>query len=160
VTVDAALGLMVASVAATGLLAGASLDQSIKQLPARRQIGVVAYSAYSVAADLGNGIAWYAALGVGGGLLTLVAAVVGLMDSPTSGRAAALWTLILLTIAHSAVTARAAPTNMSQRRAAPDERALTQVFDRFVRLQTIRVTLQALTLAAALWALVATISQG
>ena len=157
--IDAALGLLVASVAATGLLAGASLDQSIKQLPARTQIGIVAYSAYSKAADLGNGIAWYAALGVGGGLLSLVAAVVGLLDSPTGGRAAALWILIVLTIAHSAVTARAAPTNMSQRRA-PDERTLTEVFDRFVRLQTIRVALQTLTLAAALWALVATISQG
>src|SRR5919112_5254180 len=82
VDVDAALGLIVASVAATGLLAGASMDQSIKQLPARRQIGVVAYSDYSRAADLGNGIAWYAALGVGGGLLTLVAAGGGLLDSP------------------------------------------------------------------------------
>jgi hypothetical protein len=160
VDVDAALGLIVASVAATGLLAGASMDQSIKQLPARRQIGIVAYSDYSRAADLGNGIAWYAALGVGGGLLTLVAAVVGLLDSPDGGRTAALWTLIVLTIAHSAMTALAAPTNMSQRRAAPDEQALTRVFDRFVRLQTIRVTLQALTLVAAVWALVATISQG
>lgn len=157
--IDAALGLLVASVAATGLLAGASLDQSIKQLPARKQIGIVAYSAYSTAADLGNGIAWYAALGVGGGLLTLVAAAVGLTDSPTGARTAALWTLVVLTIAHSAVTALAAPTNMSQRRAR-DERALTQIFDRFVKLQTIRVTLQALTLAAALWALVATINQG
>jgi hypothetical protein len=160
VHIDAALGLIVASVAATGLLAGASLDQSIKQLPARRRIGVVAYSDYSVAADLGNGIAWYATLGVGGGLLTLVAAVVGLFDSPDGGRTVALWAVIVLTIAHSAVTARAAPTNMSQRRAAPDEQALTRVFDTFVRLQTVRVTLQALTLAATVWALVATISQG
>jgi len=39
-----------------GLLAGASLDQSIKQLPARQRTGVRAFFAYSQAADLGNGI--------------------------------------------------------------------------------------------------------
>jgi hypothetical protein len=159
VHVDAALGLMVAAVVATGLLVGASMDQSIKQLPARRRIGAVAYSEYSKAADLGNGIAWYATLGVGGGLLTLVAAVVGLTDSPSGGRTVALWAVIVLTVAHSAVTARAAPLNMSQRQAAGDEQALTRIFDRFERLQTIRATLQALTLAAAVWALVATITQ-
>lgn len=158
--VDAALALIVAAVVATGVLVGASMDQSIKQLPARRRIGVVAYSDYSQAADLGNGIAWYAALGVGGGLLTLVAAVVGLTDSPSDGRTVALWAVVALTLAHSAVTARAAPLNMSQRRAAPDEQALTRVFDRFTRLQTVRVALQAATLAATVWALVATVSQG
>jgi hypothetical protein len=93
------------------------------------------------------------------GLMVAAAAVVGLADSPSGGRTVALWALIVLTLAHSAVTARAAPTNMSQRRAAPDEQALTRVFDTFVRLQTVRVTLQALALAAAVWALVATLNQ-
>jgi len=45
-------------------IAGASLDQSIKQLPARHCLNV-AYSAYSQASDLGNGIVFYAVLGVG-----------------------------------------------------------------------------------------------
>jgi hypothetical protein len=39
-----------------------------------------------------------------------------------------------------------------------DERALTTVFDRFERLQTIRAALQVLTLVAISWALVATIA--
>ena len=43
--------LILAATAADGLLAGASLDQSIKQLPARRRIGAVDYSAYSRASD-------------------------------------------------------------------------------------------------------------
>ena len=64
-----ALWLTLAAAAATGLLAGASLDQSIKQLPARRRIGIEAYSAYSQASDLGNGIFFYGVLGVGAALL-------------------------------------------------------------------------------------------
>jgi hypothetical protein len=40
---------IVAATIATGLLAGASLDQSIKKLPAREKIGVAAYSQYSCA---------------------------------------------------------------------------------------------------------------
>jgi hypothetical protein len=38
--------LTLAATVADGLLAGPSLDQSIKQLPARHKIGPVAYSAY------------------------------------------------------------------------------------------------------------------
>ena len=67
--------LLLAATAADGLLAGASLDQSIKQLPARHRIGVRTYSSYSRAADLGNGIAFYGILGVGAAALTIAAAV-------------------------------------------------------------------------------------
>jgi hypothetical protein len=79
---DATLWLLVAAVLGNGLLVGASLDQTIKQLPTRRRIGVVAFSEYSKAGDLGRGIAWYATLGIGAALLTLGAAVVGLSDRP------------------------------------------------------------------------------
>lgn len=45
--------LLVAAVLGNGLLVGASLDQTIKQLPTRRRIGVVAFSEYSKAAISG-----------------------------------------------------------------------------------------------------------
>lgn len=61
---------VVASVVANGLLVGASLDQSIKQLPARHRLGVAAFAAYSQAADLHNGVAFYAILGLGAAALT------------------------------------------------------------------------------------------
>jgi NADP-dependent 3-hydroxy acid dehydrogenase YdfG len=51
------LVFLIAATATSGLLAGASLDQSSKQLPARHRIGAIAFSRYSQAADLGNGIA-------------------------------------------------------------------------------------------------------
>src|SRR6266496_4310092 len=69
--------LLFAATAASGLLAGASLDQSIKQLPARRRIGAAAYSRYSRAADLGNGIAFYAILGISVLMLNVGAAIAG-----------------------------------------------------------------------------------
>src|SRR5438093_12066699 len=61
-----------------GLLAGASLDQSIEQLPARHRIGVRAYSAYSRASHVANGRFWLIPLGIGGAALTLAAAIWGL----------------------------------------------------------------------------------
>ena len=72
--------LILAATAADGLLAGASLDQSIKQLPARHKMGLVAYSEYSRAADLGPGILWYAILGVGAAVLTVASAVVAIFE--------------------------------------------------------------------------------
>jgi hypothetical protein len=148
---SATLILVAAATAANGILTGASLDQSIKQLPARHKIGMVAFSAYSRAADLGPGIAWYALLGVGAALLTIAAAVV------VYAQAVPAWPIYaaaVLSIAHSAATARAAPTNFSQRRAADDEERLRAIFAQFVRWQTIRVVLQVLTFAAILAGLI------
>jgi hypothetical protein len=158
--VDLPSGLLLGAVVANAILVGASLDQSIKQLPARRRIGAVAFSAYSQAADLANGRLWYGGLGVGTALVSLAAASTGLADHPTRQRAVALAAMIVGTLAHSAVTGLAAPTNFAQRRAAEagDEQALTHVLDRFERLQTIRAVLQVATLAVCIWALTSTVS--
>src|SRR5438105_13843412 len=65
------------AIAATvnGLLAGASLDQSIEQLPSRHRIGVRAYSDYSRASHLANGRFWLVPLGLGGAAITVAAAI-------------------------------------------------------------------------------------
>lgn len=152
-TGNAAALLLLAAAAANGLLAGASLDQSIKQLPARKRIGVLAFARYSQAADLANGVPWYATLGIGTAALSLVAAVTALTGHPNGAASAALIVLIAATVAHSAATARAAPTNFAQRAAGNDEAALTAIFDRFTRWQTLRVILQVAALLAALAAL-------
>ena len=152
------LVLLLAAAGANGLLAGASLDQSIKQLPARHRIGVLAFARYSQAADLANGVAWYAILGVGTALLTLTAAAAGLADDPPTTAAAALWVAVATTVAHSAATARAAPTNFRQRRLGNDKAALAALFDRFQRWQTIRVSFQVAALVAVLAALAVTVT--
>lgn len=146
-------GLLIAAVVANALLVGASGDQVIKQLPARHPIGVAAYSDYSQAADLSNGVPWYATLGIGAALLTVLAAAVGLR---ARGRRAVLAVPLVAalacTLAHSAVTAVAAPLNFSQR-GAGDISELTAIFDRFEQLTVIRAVLQAAALAALIWAL-------
>ncbi len=145
--------LVLAATAADGLLAGASLDQSIKQLPARHRIGAVDYSAYSRASDLGNGIAFYGTLGVGAAALTIAAAVSAHPREPQSRRTPPLYAAAGLAVLHSLATTRAAPTNFSQRKVAEnDEAALTEIFDRFERWQTARAALQVLNLGAMLWA--------
>lgn len=158
---DAVSALLTAAVVANGMLVGATLDQSIKQLPARRRIGAIAYSTYSRAADLWHGVPWYAGLGIGTALITVVAASAGLVDDDrTAQQTVALVAAVVLTLAHSAVTGRAAPANFAQRGVATDERALTQVLDRFERLQTRRAALQVVTLGVVVWALVARIGAG
>lgn len=147
--------LAMAAVAANGILAGASLDQSIKQLPARHRMGLVAFSSYSRAADLGNGIVWYAAIGVGAALLSLSAAVAGFRQRVPAEVRTPLAVSASLAILHSLATSQAAPTNFSQRKVAGDEVALARVFDKFTRWQTVRVVFQVLNLTAALWALAA-----
>ena len=67
--------VLFAATALTGVVTGASLDQSIKQLPARHKIGPIAFSAYARAADLGNGVLWYAIIGIGAALFTIIAAI-------------------------------------------------------------------------------------
>lgn len=155
--VDAALGLLVAAVAANGLLTGASGDQSLKQLPARRRIGIVAYSDYSRAADLGHGIAWYAIVGIGTAVLSVIAGIVVLTQQPTGQQVASAWALIVTTVGHMATTAVAAPTNISQRQHVDDAESLTRLFDRFERLQTVRWALNVAALASAIWMLVVTL---
>jgi len=147
--------LLLAATAGNGLLVGASLDQSIKQLPARHRIGVVAFSRYSQAADLANGIAWYAILGIGTAALTVVAAISGLLDHPTAPKGIALCGAVGATLLHSFATARAAPTSFRQRVLGEDERALAELFDHFERWQTFRVIWQ----VAALIAVLATVAQ-
>src|SRR5918997_1199851 len=150
---ETTLFLIVAATATDGLLAGASLDQSIKQLPARHKIGPVAYSEYSRASDLGPGILWYGILGVGAAVLTIAAAVSALVQGVPPASATPLYVAAGLALLHSLATTQAAPTNFSQRRVVKDEATLTRVFDRFERWQTLRVVLQVLTFGAMLWAL-------
>jgi hypothetical protein len=154
---DLTSGLIVAATFATGLLAGASLDQSVKQLPARHRIGVEAYARYSQAADLANGVAFYATLGIAAAAFNLAAAISAGIQGLQGTPALAVYTGAVLAILHSLVTARAAPTNHSQRRVS-DEAELARLFNRFTRLQTLRCALQVANFAVNLWALVACLS--
>jgi hypothetical protein len=153
--IDAARLLLIAAVAFNGVLSGASLDQSIKQLPARRRIGVIAFSAYSRAADLGNGIVWYAIIGLGAALLTIGAAVGAYLQVTSGSVAIPLYLAALTSLLHSFTTTQAAPTLFRVRQVKEDTAQLTVIFDRFERWQTLRAALQLATFGLTLWALAA-----
>jgi hypothetical protein len=145
--------LLMLATAFSGILAGASLDQSIKQLPARHQIGVKAYSNYAQASDLKNGVLWYTVIGIGAALLTVICAIILLTQGTALAKAAPSYVAAILCILHTLATTQAAPTMFSQRRYQNDEAALTQVFNRFERWQTVRAVLQMLAFIAILWGL-------
>ncbi|MGH7918388.1 MAG: hypothetical protein ACREQM_00415 [Candidatus Dormibacteraceae bacterium] len=153
----ASIILLLVAAGANGGLAGASLDQSIKQLPARHRIGIQAYSRYSQAADLANGVVWYATLGVGTAVLTLVASIFTILQPVPPLSVIAAWVAMGATIVHSGATALAAPTNFRQRALHRDDRALVELFDRFERWQTVRVIGQVVALIAVLTACFGTV---
>lgn len=117
--------------AANGILTGASLDQSIKQLPARHKIGVIAFSQYSQAADLSNGILWYAILGIGAACVTIADAVVAFAAKIPLSHGLPISIAAFFSLLHSLVTMQAAPINFNQRNVATDEKALAKVLNQF-----------------------------
>src|SRR5262245_46455329 len=124
--------LILIATVGSGLLAGASLDQSIKQLPARHRIGTVAYSQYSRAADLGNGILFYGILGIAAALFNIAAAITAYWQRIPNGRANLIYLGTLFALLHSLATMQAAPLNFSQRKVhANDDAALMVIFDKF-----------------------------
>jgi hypothetical protein len=143
------------AIAATvdGLLAGASLDQSIEQLPARHRIGVRAYSAYSRASHAANGRFWLIPLGLGGAALTLAVALwAAALDLPAS-RSLPVFLAGGLALAHALSNLKAVRINLSQWQVADDDAALAAILQRFARWQGLRASLQFLTFAVAVWAL-------
>jgi len=154
-TMIAAFLLSLATAAIVGPLAGMSLDQAAKQLPARHRIGVVAYSAYSRAADLKNGVYLYPPLGIAAVICGLAAALAGHLQGLPSETLLPLDLGAALAVAHAAVTAKAAPINLSQHKLDPaDETRLARVFDRFALWNGVRAILQVANFAASLWATV------
>jgi hypothetical protein len=159
-SIDVPVALVIAAVVSSAMAAAASLDQSVKQLPTRRRIGVVAYSRYSLVADARNGLFWYVPLAIAWIPITVGAAITGWADRPSQLRALALAMVVLGVTAHLIVTgAFAGPALLSQRRVAGDEDALERVFDRFARWQILRAAIDVATLGAAVWALVLTMAE-
>ena len=151
---DLIVPLVIATVALSGIGAGASLDVSIRQLPARHRIGVIAYSAYSQATDLGTARIWYPPLGIGALLLALAAAGTAFFQHVSLVHALPLFLAVVAWILHLLMTLIGAlPLLPRQRQFAHDEQRLAALFNRFERLQTVRATLDALIFGLTLWAL-------
>jgi hypothetical protein len=141
----------------TGLLCGASLDQSIKQLPARHVIGAKGFSAYAKAADLKNGVPWYAILGIGTALAAIITAILAYTCHTAGTVALPLYLGGLFAVCHSICTSQAAPLYHSQKKT-NDEEALRKIFNTFERIQTIRSLFIVLNLACYIWVSINTLA--
>lgn len=153
--IDTTILLIAAATALDGVATGASLDQTIKQLPARHRIGVVAFSAYNRAADRGTGgLVLYAGVGSCGLVLALVVAAVAFFQQMSPVHAVLIYLTTGFWVLHMLITlTRAAPTLLSQRRYEKDEHALAAIFDRFERWQTVRALMDMLIFGTMLWTL-------
>jgi hypothetical protein len=146
--------LVMATTALSGIAAGASLDVSIRQLPARHRIGVIAYSVYSQATDLGTARIWYPPLAIGTLLLALATAAAAFFQQVALVHALPIYLTAALWIVHLLITLIwAIPTLPRQRQVANDEQQLAMIFNQFERLQTVRAALDVLIFGTILWAL-------
>ena len=154
-------GWLLAAVVATSMGATASLDQLIKQVRARHRIGVIAYSAYSRAADFHTGLLYYVPIIISWLVVIPVAAIVGWKDGASGRRSVALTAMVVCLAAHMVVTGvRAAPILLSQREVPHgDEPRLTVLFERFQRWHFVRTLIDVGALGSSVWALVATMEQ-
>ncbi|HEY3420796.1 MAG TPA: hypothetical protein VGK23_09605 [Methanomassiliicoccales archaeon] len=132
------IGLVTITTSITGILAGAGMDQVIKQLPARKRIGAMAYSNYFKAADLANGRYWYGSIGILSYLLALIAAIGGYLQAEGSFTMALLLLAAGAAIVHAFGTSRAAPTAFRVREAEMDERTISGLLDRFAKWTAVR----------------------
>jgi len=144
-----------------GLLAGASVDQSVEQLPARHRIGVRAYQQYSQASHMANGRFWLIPLGIAGPLLRIAAVLRASSEGLSPKRSLPVYVAAGLGAAHAMSTVKAADINWAiapwqpPERQITDEQTLASVFRRFERWQALRASLQFFTFAAGVWALAA-----
>jgi hypothetical protein len=137
--------LLIAATIMNGLLAGASLDKALVQLPARRKIGLRAMADYHRATDLGPGLFLYPTLGLGAPILTMASAVALVLGRDAS-EATMIWIAAagVLSAGHVITTARAAPNLLRLRNGASDE-DLEELYRRFARWSNVRAFLQGLT---------------
>jgi hypothetical protein len=152
--IDATLILIFAANVMTGLLAGASLDKLVVQLPARRRMGVAKFAEFSRANDLGNGLVAYPILGIGSALLAIAAALAAYWQGILFAKAGPLYLSAFLAILHTISTMRAAPNMLRLQQPINDEKTLELIFDRFERWHTVRAVLQILNFVTLVWALV------
>jgi hypothetical protein len=141
---------LVLATSLTGLLCGASLDQSIKQLPARHIIGIKAFSTYAKAADLKNGVIWYAFLGIGAALASISTTLLAWKNNIDERIALPIYLGGFFAISHSICTFLAAPLYHQQKKT-DDEPILQKLFKRFERIQTLRSIFLSLNFLAFIW---------
>ena len=148
--------LVAAACLFNGLMAGGNFIRLFVEMPAWRQVGPVAWAAFSRHADLGTGLVIYPVVAIGGALLMLAAAIVFHFDRGAPRSAALpIYLSLALVIGGLAITRLAAPYMLSLRTTGDDPAALSAAFEGFDRWGTIRGVMQMLAFPVNLWGVVA-----
>jgi hypothetical protein len=156
--IDVLLGLVSGATALNGLLAGGSIIRSLVELPAWKKISLSGFYEYARAADLGRGLVLYPVVGIVAALLVVLATIDAYLDGVNSTAMIFFWVSLILAIAHSVTTTKAAPNMLSLRNAPNNPDTTKLVFERFKKWQDRRAALQLvnfLTIVTAMAALIA-----
>jgi hypothetical protein len=151
------LGLLMAATLLGGVLAGGNVNRNLVDMPAWRQVGALAWAAFSRHDDLSlNGMIVYPLEGIGGAALTIAAALAYHFDR-TAPRAAAIpiYAAAVLVVGGLLATTQAAPIMLSVRRLGDDPVALQRAFDGFEFWGQVWGVFQVAAFGANLWSLVA-----
>ena len=116
-----------------------------------------AFSAYAKAADLRNGVLWYAILGNGAALASITSAVLAYVYHCPTPVALPLYMGGVFATCHSICTSQAAPLYHSQKKTCNDE-TLRKIFNKFERIQTLRTLFIALNFLCYIWILLNTLA--
>jgi hypothetical protein len=139
-----------------GMLAS-GINRTLVDMPAWQHVGATAWAEFSRWADMGtNGLILYPLEGIGGAVLSILAAIVFYLSRRSMTRSAAIpiYTAALLALGGMLATTQAAPTLLNTRHIS-DPAALQQALNGFEFWGGVRAVFQSLAFCANLWSLVA-----
>lgn len=137
-----------------GLIAGASVNRYVVEVPAWRHMDVVQWANYSRHADLGNGFYLYPFLGIGLVIFSVAAAVGYFLDSKPESAKLPVYLTALLAIIGIGLTRLAAPVMLSLRTSGNEPKVLMHAFNSFHYWGTFRAWAQVLAFFTSVWATV------
>jgi hypothetical protein len=152
-TPDSARDILVLAAGFGGLLAGASADRYLVQVPAWRHLDVMIWAEHSRHADLGNGRFWYPVLAFAATGLSIAAVVAVRQQALVApGIGTPIYLAALLELLGLLLTAGAAP-NLIRLRTPHDLAATERGFRRFHAWGLPRAVFQISAFPILLWAL-------
>lgn len=119
------------SVIINGLFAGMCVDVATVKLPTRKRIGSLAYAHFARNNDLGNGLYVYPYFFIASTLLSIINAVVALLNNFLHSASVALLIAAFTGAACIFTTTQAAPVMWSLKKTPDQENLLKEKLDRF-----------------------------
>ena len=150
------LGCVFLAALFNGMLAS-GINRTLVDMPAWRRVGAPAWAEFSRWADLGQyGLVMYPLEGIGGAVLSILAAIIFARRRRSRRRSGALpiYAAALLALLGMLATTQAAPTLLRTRHTS-DPVALQQALNRFTYWGGVRAVFQSLAFGANLWSLMA-----